>query len=66
MTNTTVTEKYVVKTYSNDEKTGPFTTTEFAFIEDAERVFNFNSKAISVFKRKVVIEEEEIPTEDIE
>jgi hypothetical protein len=63
MKNITTTTKYVVKQYNDAAQVEPVATTEFAFIEDAERVFNFNSKTIRVFKRKETVEEEEIPTE---
>jgi hypothetical protein len=64
MKNTTTTEKYVVKVITNFGTTEVVgTEREFAFIEDAEKFFNFNSKNVKVFKRKVIVEEEEIPTE---
>lgn len=59
MKNTTTTETIVVKSgITEDEAT--WVEREFAFIEDAERIYNFNSKYNRVFKRKTIIEEEEI------
>lgn len=59
MKNTTITETIVVKTgITEDEAT--WVEKEFAFIEDAEAIFNFDSKFVKVFKRKTIVEEEEI------
>lgn len=59
MKTTTIKDVIVVKTGITEDES-MWIEKEFAFIEDAESVFNFDSKYVKVFKRKVTIEEEEI------
>lgn len=61
MKNTTITETIVVKIdiKSGDKVIDTFER-EFAFIEDAEAHFNFDSEGVKVFRRKAIVEEEEI------
>ena len=66
MKNTTIKEVIVVKQYWNEDFSDTPSTTEFAFIEDAERVFNFSAKTVRVFRRKVTVVEEEIETEFVD
>lgn len=59
MKNTTIQEYYIVKI---DAGNGEWyeNTQKYAFIEDVETTFNTNSKGVRVFRRKVIVEEEEI------
>lgn len=63
MKNTTTNEYYVVKMENSSAPDGWYEVNQkFAFIEDVEERFNTQFKTVRVFKRKVVVEEEEIET----
>jgi len=59
MKNTTTTETIVVK-IGITENENDWVEKTFAFIEDAESHINFDSKYVKVFKRKTIVEEEQI------